>query len=42
MKAFAQVVREFSEKYGPDFDQIAYVLVTDGLVPHLFEKLPRS
>lgn len=38
-KAFAQVVREFSEKYGPDFDQITYVSITDGLVLHLFEKV---
>lgn len=37
-KAFARVVREFSEKYGPDFDQVTCVTVTDGLTLHLFEK----
>ena len=32
------VVREFSEKHGPDFDQVTYVTVTDGLELHVFEK----
>ncbi len=41
-KAFARVVREFSEKYGPDFDQITYVSITDGLVLHLLEKVEET
>lgn len=37
-EAFAQVVKEFTEVYGPDFDGVTCVSVTDGLVLHVFEK----
>jgi len=37
-QVFARVVREFREQYGPDFDQITYATVTDGLTLHYFEK----
>lgn len=37
-KVFAQVVDEFKEEYGPDFDQVTCVSIRSGIVLHVYEK----